>query len=335
MRDERRIDMKQPGRLSRYCLFALLGVLLASGYPLYMGVRVIGDMLRDGVVLKENYPKYVIPYTPICIAVMIGLLLLPVCLRLLGRFALAGGSAASLVSFFALELLLEKLIVVSGGESTATLEDWQMFMCYIPADELLSPHKTKTAVEILMGDYDPAFKLHFYLISVVLVLSVLHIFYGFAQIIRTGDRRCLKALVLQSVCTLVFLGLCILACFTAFFRDGSLQISPVSATWMTLFFLLLGVTAGIYTGSFLLGRRGLLSIGIPALVACVMTLFMYAGEAILLHGNLYRFGSGFLWDGLPGILLAPIDLLIVAAAGCFTAAMAIWMNGAPARRRAQ
>lgn len=39
---------------------------------------------------------------------------------------------------------------------------------------------------------------------------------------------------------------------------------------------------------------------------------------ILLHGNLYRFGEGFFFDGLPGIVLAPVDILVILLSGVFT-----------------
>jgi hypothetical protein len=48
---------------------------------------------------------------------------------------------------------------------------------------------------------------------------------------------------------------------------------------------------------------------------------MYIGEMILLSGHLYRFGSGFLFDGLKSIVLAPIDILIIIASGCINAAI--------------
>ena len=69
--------------LNRYYLFSCFGVLIASYYPLSMGVRVITDMLVNGTVMKENYPKYIIPYTPISVAVIIGVLLMPLFIRLL------------------------------------------------------------------------------------------------------------------------------------------------------------------------------------------------------------------------------------------------------------
>ena len=45
----------------RYYLLSCIGILIASYYPLSMGIRVITDMVVTGTVLKENYPKYIIP----------------------------------------------------------------------------------------------------------------------------------------------------------------------------------------------------------------------------------------------------------------------------------
>ena len=47
-------------RFNLYYLLSCLGVMLVSYYPLSMGIRVIVDMIKDGTVLKENYPKYII-----------------------------------------------------------------------------------------------------------------------------------------------------------------------------------------------------------------------------------------------------------------------------------
>ena len=315
---------------SRYFLFASLGVLLASYYPLSMGVRVINDMIFDGTVLKENYPKYIIPYTPICISILIGMLILPLCIKLFKRYALIGGSTVATGAFFILETLFEQKVVVTTAETVTKLEDWQMFMCYVPPEGLgqtVTPYKTQTAVDILIGNYNPAFKLHFYIISVVLILSILNCLYGFAQMIMTGEKKRLKSLVLQSICSLIFLGLCILACFTAFWRDGSIQVSTLSATLMTMFFILLGVTVGIYAGSFLLGKRKFVSIGIPAIVSSIMTIIMYVGEMVLLHGHLYSFGSGFFFESIPGIVFAPIDFWVVIASGGVTALIFTLING--------
>ena len=312
---------------AKYYLFSCLGVLLASYYPFSMGVRVITDMITDGTVLKENYPKYIIPYTPVSIAIFLGVLLLPVAIRLFHRFALLFGSAVATAVFFALELLFEKKIVVTSAETVVKLEDWQMYVCYIPPVQTVTTYKAQTAVDILMGDYNPAVKLHFYLISVILILSFLNCFYGFGQMILKNESRRRTALVLQSVCSLSFLGLCILACFTAFWRDGSLEVSPLSATLMTVFFLLMGITTGVFAGSFLLGKKQrLLSIGIPAVTAFFVTLLMYVGELILLNGHLYLFGTGLLYRSIPGIVFAPVDLLTILGSSAITATIFMWLT---------
>ena len=322
-------------KLTRFWLFSLAAVLAASFYPLLMGVRVVSDMLRDGTVLKENYPKYIIPYTPIAVAVILGVLLLPVFVRLLKRFAILGSSALSVGAFFGLEFLFEKNVVVTTAETVTKLEDWQMFMCYQPPggwETTVTEYKTHTAVEILMGEYNPAFKLHFYLISIVLILAILNCVYGFAQMIRTGDRRRKKALILQSVSAALFLGLCILACFTAFWRDGSIMVSPLSASLMSVFFILLGVTVGLFLGSLLLNRSRALGLWLPAVASAATTLVMYIGEMILLSGHLYRFGTGLFFDGLPAVVLAPVDLIVVLAAGIVTFLLmhVAMRNGPPA-----
>ena len=314
---------------NKYYLLSCLGVLIVSYYPLSMGVRVITDMLVSGTVMKENYPKYIIPYTPICVAIIIGVLLMPLFIRFFKRFAFAGGVVSTTGIFFGLELLFEQKVVVSTAETVTKLEDWQMFMCYIPPEgwgETVTTYKTQTAVDILMGDYNPAFKLHFYIISVLLIVTILNCLYGFGQMIKNGDKRRCKSLILQSICSVVFLGLCIIAFFTAFWIDGSIQVSPLSAVLMTVFFVLFGVTAGVFVGSFLLGKRKLVSVWIPTISASVMTLLMYVGEMILLNGHLYSLGSGFLFESLPGIIFAPIDILVILLSGCATALIFTLLN---------
>ena len=323
-------------QFNRYYLFACIGVLIASYYPLSMGVRVITDMIIDGTVLKENYPKYIIPYTPISIAIIIGVLLMPLCIKLLKRFALAGGSFVATGMFFVFELLFEEKVVVSTAETVVKLDDWQMYMCSVPpggwgetaegVNETITTYKTQTAVEILMGDYNPAFKLHFYVISVVLILTILNCLYGFAQMVKTGEKKRLKSLILQSVSSLVFLGLCILACFTAFWRDGNIQVSPLSAVLMAVFFIMLGVSVGIYAGSFLLGKKIGISVVVPAVLSSLMTGLMYVGEMILLNGHLYRLGTGFLFEGISHLVLAPIDIIIIIISGCVTALIFCLLN---------
>jgi hypothetical protein len=88
---------------------------------------------------------------------------------------------------------------------------------------------------------------------------------------------------------------------------------------MSIFFVVFGVTTGVYAGSLLVEKKKTLSVLLPSVAASVVTLIMYIGEMVLLSGHLYRFGSGFLYDGLAGIVLAPVDILVILASGCINA----------------
>lgn len=299
----------------KFYLFSLLIVLTASFYPIYMGVRVMGEMLKNGAVPLESYPKYVIPYTPIAIALIFGVVLLPVFQKISQKLDLLFGAVFSVAVFFAAEHFMETEILVQTQE-VVPLESWQMSLCYVPPEEYQT--RVWEAVDVLLGGYSPAFKLHFYLISAVLIVSMLNCFYGFAKMIRREDNTRRAALTIQTVTSLAFLGMCIWACFTSFYRTGELTVSAVSAVLMAAFFALFGVTAGVFAGSFTLGKKRALSMVMPAVVSALATLAMYAGEMILLNGNLYRFGTGFFFDGLGALVLAPVDMLIILVSGAVT-----------------
>ena len=117
----------------RFYLFSVIGTLLASFYPLYMGVNVVIDTIKDGTVYGENYPKYIIPYTPVSLAVIVGVAFMPLFMKYAKRFALAAASGVSVGVFFLSELLLESKVIVTTALTT-TLEEWQMYMCYVPPD---------------------------------------------------------------------------------------------------------------------------------------------------------------------------------------------------------
>ena len=310
----------------KYYLFSLLGVLLASCYPIYMGISVIVDMIRYGTVYAENYPKYIIPYTPIALALLVCVALIPVALKYFKKYALLFGTVISTVLFFVFEFILERAVTVTRTVTGffSTLEDWQMFMCYVPPNSF--EERTWTEVDVLMGEYSPAFKLHFYIISIVLIISILNCLYGFAKMIHTGDKSRRKSLVIQSIASGAFLGMCIWACFTAFYRNGDIQVSALSAVLMSVFFVLFGVTVGIYIESFTLNKKPLLSVWLPSVSAAVVTLVMYIGEMILLSGHLYRFGDGFFFAGIPGIVLAPVDIVVILGSGVMTAIIASFVR---------
>ncbi len=315
-------------QIKKYYFGMLAGVAIAVSYPIYMGISVLVHMLRDGAIPIEAYPKYVIPYTPIALALIVGALLLPLFQKLTEKKALLPGAAVSVAVFFLTEHFMETRILVQTQEFVP-LESWQMSLCYVPPE--MYETRTWEAVDVLLGGYSPAFKLHFYLISVIIILSLLNCIYGYAKMIRTGDKSRQKALIIQTVTSLSFLGMCIWACFTAFYRTGEITVSAVSAVLMTVFFVLLGVTTGVFLASFTLKKRRFLSVTLPAILAAATTLAMYIGEMILLSGNLYRFGSGVFFNGMGKLVLAPVDLCVIIASGGITLLIASAFQRNPQR----
>lgn len=176
-----------------YYILSVIGVFLASFYPLYMGVKVVLDMITKGAVNGEDYPKYVIPYTPISLAIIFGVIIMPLMMKIAKKYALLPASILSLGVFLASEFMLESMVIVEES----LLGDWQMWSCVAPAWDRVAIRRT--AVEILVGDYNPWFKLHFYVIAVVIILSFLNCFYGFGQVIQSKEKTRIKPLVIQSV----------------------------------------------------------------------------------------------------------------------------------------
>lgn len=313
-------------KLNKYWLFTLSGTLLVSSYPIYMGFKVIYYMSTEGSVPKENFPKYIIPYTPIAIALLFAVLFMPLIIKLAKKFAVLCASVCSLGAFLTAELLFESKVIVTATVDT-TLESWQMVMCYVQPQKYVT--RTWTPVDILMGEYSPAFKLHFYLISAIIIITVINVLYGFAA----ADKSRYRALAFQAASALDLIGLSILACFTAFFRDGELTVSPISALLMAAYFITLGSSAGIFIASFLKGKKSSVSVIIPSLCASAVTLIMYIGEMCLLSGNLYLLGSGFLFEPLPLIVLSIADIFIIAASGALTALVCRLINTDKLRNR--
>ncbi len=310
-------------RFTLYYALSLIGVLLLSAYPLKMANTVVTFMVSNGSVPTGQFPKYIIPYAPIAFALLCGTALMPIFMRYLKRFALLGASTASLGVFLISELLLESKVIVSGT-AIIKLESWQMYMCYTPPMEYET--RTWTAIDVLMGEYSPSFKLHFYMISAVLIISVLNCIYGFGSMIISGEKHRLKSLILQSVSAAAFLGMCILACFTAFYRGGELTVSPLSAFLMCTFFILLGITVGLFAASLTVGKRRALSITLPSALSALTVLLMYIGEACLLSGHLYILGKGPIFQPLVGNFVSAFDVLVIIISGALTAVLAMIIN---------
>ena len=307
--------MKKLSVTNKHYYFLSLGaILLLSFYPIFMGVKLLSAYISDGHVNVTDYPKYVIPYTPIAIALILSAVLMPAAVKLFKRFALPAVSVFGTGIFLLSEIMFEQ-VTVFYGNSIWGIDSWQAFTCYMTPEAM---RMQTTVGEALAIRYSPIFKLHFYLIAILIVLAVIGVVYGFGNMIREKNYGKKKPLIIQTAAVGVFIGLCILACFTSFYRTGELNISAVSSWLMSVFFIVFGLTAGVYTGSLLYFKKPAVSGLLPALIASATTLIMYIGELVLMGGVLFKFGDGFLFDPIGGCPFAPVDFIVILMSGVIT-----------------
>lgn len=305
----------------RFYILSVLVILLGAAYPLYMGGLTLAAYIKQGYVAAVDYPKYIIPYTPISIALISVVLLMPTIYRLFKRRTLLAASILGTAVFALTELGFERIHVAQGPTSLKLpLESWQYSLC------VATPEVLKSIGQPLYAENNPAFKLHFYLIALVIILAVINVILGFTKMIKEQDFTRKRPLIAQFVCVSVFLGLCILACFTAFYRNGTLNISPLSAVLMSIFFIVFGVTVGTYLGCIFYGRKRILSITVPSLAASATTLMMYIGELILMDGKLFCFGPGAIFQPIGGIPFAVIDFILIILSGIITYLVLWFLN---------
>jgi len=293
-------------------LLSCVAIILASVYPVYMGGLMVSAYIKDGGIEAANYPSYVIPYTPICAALIICTALLPLAYRLCRRFALPILTALGAVLFLAVEVGFEKIAVFADLSGKINVETWQLFSC------VATPQVRSGVWDSLNIRYNPAFKIHFYAIALLIVFVVIGVMYLSYKMAKTQNFSRTKPLVAQLVSVIVFIGLCILACFTAFFRTGDINIPPVSTVLMTIFFVVFGITAGVYTGTWLYGKKALVSMVLPSVTSMLVTVMMYIGEMVMMNQNLFRRGSGFMFSPLGAFPLSIFDIVTIFISGIVT-----------------
>ena len=313
---------------NRYKLFYLSSLallILLSFYPIYMGTITLSHAIQKGAIASIDYPKYIIPYTPICLSLIIVAALFPIIYKLCRKYALLVASLLGMGLFLGAEIGFEQIKVIEGY-TEFPLESWQYSLC------IATPEVLKAIGEPIYAQNNPSFKVHFYIIAMIIVLTVIGLIYGFTHMLKENDTSKKKPLIAQSLCVTVFVGLCILACFTAFYRNGTLNISPLSAFLMSLFFIVFGVTFGVYFGCIFFGKQKGLSITIPSIIAVLTTIAMYMGELVLMDGELFKYGEGVLFEPLGPLPFAAVDYLVIALSGIITGFLLHILNKAPSRQ---
>lgn len=299
----------------KFYLCSLLIIVAASIYPIYMGGKVVLLCLENGVIPVKDYPKYIIPYTPMCMALIVVTAVYPLLYRQLCGKALPVASLLGVILFLIGERAFEQIPVLEGYQQVP-LESWQLSLC------IATPEVLQSIGKPIYAEQNPAFKVHFYLIVMVIILTVTGLLHGYTHMIRENDTAKKRPLLVQTVCVVLFIGFCILACFTAFFRNGTIYISPLSSVLTGSFFVLFGVTAGVYGATLMYAPK----LWLPAVVAMITTTVMYVGELVLMGGELFRFGQGFFFGRLGAVPFSLCDIAIILIAGGVTWGIAKWLN---------
>jgi len=328
-------------KYNKFYLLSLAAVIALSAYPLINGFRMAYFSIRNGAVEPEHYAKYVVPYAAICLAVLIFAALQPLLLKpkqrvlplsLLGTYSI----------FIAVEQFMEKIQIHTTGMSlvdpstlttdpnlpATTIDIWQASLCVASPLTLGQSVAYASTDRYLYVMASGTYKIHYYLISLVLITMICVLIDGIGRSIRAGNVSRQKSLILQGIAMAALLSLCIFANTTAFFRQAGAIQTPLASVLTSLFFIVLGTAAGIYTGSFLLKKHANSGVAVPVAVSLLATILMYIGEIAMMSGSLYRFGTGWFFTGLPGVALAPVDLIVILLAGAVT-----WVFLSSARRK--
>jgi len=316
--------------------FSLIFVLLISICPVYMGSKTISLYFLKGSISFDEYPKYIIPYTPIALSILLVTFFMPIIIRKTEEFALLVATLSGGLIFFLTENFFERITVYVEPAINLTkkipdfvqVQDWQLSICAqfrnppftLPPNIIIFPTSTAspTPDNLIFAANNPFFKIHFYLISIIIIFAFINVLYRILKMVLDNSFARIKPVLAQAISWTVFVGMCIWACFTAFYRTGELLVSPLSAVLMAIFFIVMGVTCGTYLGSIFYRKGKILSLWVPSVFAVLMTFLMYVGELVLKAGILFKLGTGVFFDSFAGTPFALSDFAIIIASGIAT-----------------
>lgn len=293
-------------KVKKFYWLTLFVLIILSSYPIFMGARVIVLHIMHGSIQPEDYANYVIPYTAVCLSILTTVVLYPL-LSKLKRFSVLAASILGIGLFLGIEFYIEN-ITLNSPEAQSTLQ-WQLASCI----------GTPAAMKAFQKLYDNTFKIHYFLISFVIILLIVGIVYSYGNVITSKDKVKKNILRLQILCTVLFIMFCIVANFTSFYREAVDYLSPLSSILTGAYFVVLGLTSGVYLAGFLTGRNSFVSVWLPTIGAFLATSAMYYGEYRLLNGVLYRFGYSQFFQPLPYTVVAPADIMVILTSGGLTA----------------
>ncbi len=296
-------------------LFSMAAIILITSYPLFMAFKTIYLLILNGTIMASEYERYIIPYAPIAISLILTFSFYPLIRKALNRKALLTSTGIGFVVFFICEIFFEKIEVVFKG-SIKMLDDFQSLLCYRPT--ILN--------DLLFSQKSIAYKMHFYLISLAIISILLCLLECAYRLFADKDKSQKRPFISILSCAIIFIGLCIFTNITSFFRTGNRELSLLSGFLTSAFFISFSLCAGLYFGFLLFGKRKLCSVFIPSMISFLMCILMYIGEMRLLGGELYRFGQTFMFLPMGSLILAPVDIIVILLSGIISLAVLLLLK---------
>jgi hypothetical protein len=291
--------------VKRFYWTVMLFLLIISAYPIGAGIRIIVLHFRNGSIQPDDYAQLVIPYAAVCSSILITIMLYPL-LSKLRRYSVLAASILGLGLFAGMEWYMEGLTINAPMAYSAF--QWQLIQNISITDAILAFHKL----------YDNTYRIHYLLISLLLILLVTGIVYTYEKVVSSKDQARRNILYLQIFLTVLFVALCVVSNITYIFGETDDYLTPYSSVFTRSFFVLAGLASGVYLAGLLIEKNRLVSIIAPAAAACLITAAMYFGEYKILDGVLYRFGYANLFQHTPVSVVTPANILIILLSGLLT-----------------
>jgi hypothetical protein len=172
----------------RFYIISLSVLIVLSAYPVGNGLRIAYLSIANGNIKPEQYARYVVPYTAICIAIILFTAFQPLFMKM-RRLALPAGLLAAYIIFFLTELYFEGIKIHTTGMSLvdtstlsiaelkdippdATVDIWQASLCVV------SPSAREQSAAFSSGDQyyfvmaNDSYKIHYYFVSFILITMV-------------------------------------------------------------------------------------------------------------------------------------------------------------------
>jgi hypothetical protein len=310
--------------VNRFYWTALLLLLILSAYPVAMGVKIAVLQFQGGSIQPDDFAQYVIPYAAAFSSILLTVFLYPLISRQ-KRFSVLTASLLSMGLFIGMEWYIESMTINTSKAQAAF--QWQ----------LVSSIGTTETTQAFQKLFDSTFRIQSALISFLLILFIVGMIYNYKNVLSSNDRVKRNLFRLQVFLTVLFIAFCITANIPSSFREAVDFLSPHSSVLTSCFFVLMGVTFGVYLAGFLSGKSRMISLVLPAACAFLITASMYYGEYKMLDGVLYRFGYSKFFQQLSFTRVTPVDMLITFVSGMLTAFLAgiIRWTSRKQRRRVQ